>query len=190
MVIYIHGFGGSGLGTKAKQAREMFKYEIVMAPTLSTVPELAMATLRELVDKFLKKGETVNLVGSSLGGYYALYLADLFKIKAALINPSIHPYETLKEQLGMVENFYDGSKFEWTERHLNMLRQFETTRPKCENFLLLLQKGDELLDYREAVEKLPNASVLIEEGGSHQFEDFPSKQPLIEAFFKGQPLPL
>lgn len=185
MIIYIHGFGGSGLGVKAKLSREMFKYEIVMAPSLPYVPDLAVATLRELIDKFLKKGEPVQLIGSSLGGYYALYLADLFRLKAVLVNPSIYPYKSLESSIGMVPNFYDGSSFEWNGKHIGMLRNYEVKNPNQENLLLLVQKGDELLDYREALEKLPRARAVVEEGGSHGFDNFESQRGVIEEFFQG-----
>ncbi len=43
MIIYIHGFGGSGEGAKDKVFREYFKIieESFIAPSLSYVPELA-----------------------------------------------------------------------------------------------------------------------------------------------------
>lgn len=43
--------------------------------------------------------------------------------------------------------------------------------------MLLLQKGDETLDYTEAVNKFANATLVIEEGGSHSFDN-------IERYFE------
>lgn len=170
MIIYIHGFGGSGCGVKAELFRTYFKSinQPFIAPSLSYVPHLAVKTLEEMIESY---GGNVNLVGSSLGGFYAIYLAEKYGLKAVLINPSINPYETLKKVLGMAPNFYDNSSFEWREAHIEMLKEYRVEAKKQENFFVLLQKGDALLDYKDAVERLLHAKFSIEEGGSHSFEN-------------------
>ena len=136
-----------------------------MAPSLSYVPDLAIEMLCDII---ASQKEEVCLVGSSLGGYYALYLAQKYKLKIVLINPSIYPYKTLASYTGMVTNYYDGSGFEWNVGHIEMLKKYEVTDVKAE-ILLLLQKGDALLDYKEALTKLPNSQSVVEEGGDHGF---------------------
>ncbi len=168
MIIYIHGFGSNGFGGKADAFRSCFKHnkEAFIAPSLSYVPNLAMQTLEELIESY----DNVKLIGSSLGGFYALYLAQKYGLKAVLINPSIYPYVTLKKALGKAPNFYDDSYFSWQESHLEMLKKYEITSANQKNIMLLLQKGDETLNYKEAEEKLPNAKQIVEEGGSHSFD--------------------
>ena len=39
-----------------------------------------------------------------------------------------------------------------------------------DRYLLMLQKGDDVLDYREAVTKIPHATLILEEGGTHTLE--------------------
>ena len=121
MVIYIHGFGSHGLGGKALAFKAYFKSKEVpiIAPSLSYIPELAIQTLEELIESY----DEVQLIGSSLGGYYALYLAQKYKLKAILINPSIYPYVTLQKAVGNAPSFYDNSYFSWQVSHLEMLRQ-------------------------------------------------------------------
>ncbi|NOR57060.1 MAG: esterase [Sulfurimonas sp.] len=169
MVVYIHGFSGSGEGVKARAFREYFKSkgDSYIAPSLSYVPNLAIKTLEELIESY---GRDVKLIGSSLGGFYSIYLANKYNLKAVLINPSIHPYITLEKVLGSAPSFYDDSSFTWTESHIKMLKKYETKVQNQTNFMLLVQKGDELLDCQEAVNKLPDAKVVAEEGGSHGFE--------------------
>ena len=183
MIFYIHGFGGSGAGVKATQAKKMFGASSVLAPSLSYVPDLAIATLSEMIEMLLQKGEPVHLIGSSLGGYYAIYLAEKYNLKAVLINPSVYPYKTLEKSIGEALNFFDLSRFEWNERHIQTLRHYEVAKPDPSRYLLLLQKGDELLDYREALAKLPGAEARVEEGGCHSFEGFEEKKELIAGFF-------
>jgi len=168
MIIYIHGFSSHGLGAKANAFREYFKSvgEPFIAPSLSYIPELAIETLAELIHSY----DTVHLIGSSLGGFYALYLAQRYHLKAILINPSISPHITLKRVLGETTHFFDLSHFEWNEQHLRMLQKYEVSITDERNFLLLLQKGDDLLNYKEALAKLPKAQQIVEEGGSHSFD--------------------
>ena len=181
MIIYIHGFGGSGEGSKAKAFREYFKGEKegFIAPSLSYVPELAIKTLQELIESYPQE---VKLIGSSLGGFYTIYLSQKYKLKAVLINPSIYPYKTLKMSLGKAPNFYDESSFEWSESHLLMLESYEVKVVEQSRFMLMSQKGDELLNYKEAVERFPDAKLLIEEGGSHGFDGIEKHFKTVKEF--------
>lgn len=175
MIIYIHGFASSGYGGKATLFREYFEEEVI-APSLSYVPNLAIDTLEQLIELLLEKGENVGLVGSSLGGYYSIYLANKYDLKAVLINPAIYPYKTL-DKIGMAMNYFDGTSFEVTTEHINYLKNQE-------NFLTLLQTNDEVLDYNEAVEKLSKSDLVIEEGGNHSFENIESYFRKIGSFLK------
>ena len=169
MVIYIHGYGSHGLGSKAKKFRDYCKENNIafIAPSLSYVPDLAIETLEELIESY---GRDVTLIGSSMGGYMGIYLATKYNLKAVLINPAIFPYKTLKQTLGYAPNFYDGSKFEWTKKHLEMLQKYEVKEVQKQNFMLLLQKGDELLNFQEAVDKFLGATIFVEDGGTHSFD--------------------
>jgi len=188
MVIYIHGFGGSGEGSKSKLFREYFSSikEDFIAPSLSYVPELAIETLKELVESY--HGE-VYLIGSSLGGYYATYLSQLPEIKkVVLINPATKPMQTLSRALGEASNFYDNSYYSWNEKHLKMLEQYEykLTRGTLElekKFMLMVQQGDELLDYSDAVKKYDGSKQIVEEGGTHSFEKVERHFETIREFF-------
>jgi len=181
MIIYIHGFGSSGYGSKAKQFREYFKDEAFIAPSLSYIPELAIKTLEELIESY---NNDVTLIGSSLGGFYSIYLAQKYNLKTVLINPSIYPYITLKKVLGNAPSFHDDSSFTWIQTHLEMLKNYAIDEVNQKNFMLLVQKGDETLDYNEAVNKLPDSSLVIEDGGSHSFDGIDRYFDKIREFFK------
>jgi len=144
MIIFIHGFSSHGYGGKAKMLRAYFadKQEDFIAPSLSYVPELAIQTLEELIAVC----DDVKLIGSSLGGYYAMYLAEKHKLKAVLINPAMHSDKTLNRMLGQAPNFYDGSLFEWNESHLEMLKKYETGISDQSKIMLMVQKGDDVLN--------------------------------------------
>ena len=171
MIIYIHGFGSSGKGGKALQLQEYFKAQNIpfISPSLSYVPELAIDTLEQLIESY----DEVSLIGSSLGGFYSIYLAEKHGLKAVLINPAVDSSATLKRMLNLgdtAKNYYDNSYFNWTTEHVDMLLNYKVKEPKNGEYFLLLQTGDDVLDYKEALAKLPNAKSVVEEGGTHPFE--------------------
>ena len=184
MLLYIHGFGSSGKSGKAMLIRKRLA-DGVIAPSLPPIPELAVDTLEQIVACMQRCDEPFAFAGSSLGGYYAAYLADKYKTKAVLINPSVKPYRTLASHIGFNHSYYDFSDYEFTQKHIDSLRKYDVSDPDPSQFLLLLQTGDEVLDYREAVEKFQGAHIDIEEGGSHGYEDFERKIPLIVDFLNG-----
>ena len=169
MIIYVHGFGSSGEGSKAKKFREYFHSlgESFIAPSLSYIPELAIATLEEIIASYK---EDVHLIGSSLGGYFALYLSHLPNVKkVVVINPSVYPYHTLSKMIGHAKNYYDQSSYDWYASHVEMLKKYDIVPEHKESVLVLLQKGDEVLDYKEAEQKLDGCNIIVEEGGDHGF---------------------
>jgi len=182
MIIYIHGFASSGYGGKATLFKEHYG-DIIYCPTLSHIPALAINTLEQLIQIQLKNNVMVQLIGSSLGGFYSIYLANKYNLKAVLINPAIYPYKTL-DKIGQATHYFDMSTFEVTNKHLDFLRKLEVEIVSNEkNFMLLLQKEDETLNYEEAIVKLKNSKLIIEEGGTHSFEGIERHFENIDVFF-------
>ena len=181
-ILYIHGFGSSSFGAKSKVVKNYFGSSNVFSPSLSYVPNLAIDTLEQVIDFCPNIG---GIIGSSLGGYYAIYLSHKFNIKSVLINPAIRPYDILRRAIPKGINYYDNSFFEFKTQYLDFLKEIEIANPDISKFLVLLQKGDEVLDYREALENFQNGNIILEEGGNHSFENFESKLPAIRSFFNG-----
>lgn len=183
MIVYIHGFGSSAHGTKALILKELFKKEGFIAPSLSYVPDLAIETLKDLIQSYLKY-EKVYLIGSSLGGYYATYLADFFNLPAVLINPAVNAPYTLTKAIGYVNNYYDHSTFEWNIEHIEMLTKLNVPEIRNELYMLLVQTEDEVLNYKEAVDKFQNSKLVVEIGGNHSYEGIERHKENIETFFE------
>lgn len=184
MTIYIHGFGSSGRGGKAMQFREYFDSinEPFIAPSLSYIPELAIDTLEQLIDSYEEK---VTLIGSSLGGYYSIYLAEKYGLKSVLINPAVESGRTLKRVINEqkdAKNYYDDSRFTWDDPYIDMLKKYYVSDVEKGTYMLLLQKGDDVLDYREVVGKIPDAKTILEEGGSHPFDEVERHFEQIHSF--------
>jgi len=173
LVIYLHGFNSSPDSYKAGLLKKALAKENIeyLIPGLPPIPVEAVNIIEILIDRYGSR--QIVLIGSSLGGYYAFYFAEKFNLHAVLINPAIRPYELLCDYLGLNENMYTHEKFELTREHLMQLRSIDVVRPSNpENYLLLVQTSDELLDYQQAVKKFNQSRKFIIQGGSHGFDEF------------------
>ncbi len=178
MILYIHGFASCGLGNKSRLLQRHFGEQQVLAPDLPHGPLVAIAYLESL----LAQHPVRLLVGSSLGGYFATWLKRRHDIPAVLINPAIAPYLLLEDYLGTHRGCH-GEVFEVDEQTLNELRGLHRpTLGEHEDYLVLLQAGDEVLDYRHAATYYAAKDVVIEQGGNHRFENLADHLPRIEAW--------
>ncbi|KAF7771965.1 hypothetical protein PCIT_a1940 [Pseudoalteromonas citrea] len=170
-VIYIHGFNSSEASLKAQQlgrwlTEQSFKCEY-LTPRLSFDPRIAITQLAALIE-----ADTV-LVGSSLGGYYATYLSQLYGLKAVVVNPSVKPFDLLADYLGAQYNPYQKVHYELTLAHVDALEQLYYPRLVQPKLLMLLQQmGDEVLPYQQAVHYFSASEQRIEFAGDHSFVAF------------------
>lgn len=178
-LLYIHGFASSAHSFKVQVLRRHFPE--VYAPSLSHIPALAVETLEEFIRAL---PVAPLLLGSSLGGYYALYLSQQFDLPAVLINPVVQLTSPLDQVLGMNRHYYDGSRFEFTTEHLESLRRYASPEARTEKILLMVQFGDELIDHSATIDFLPGAKLVREENGSHAYEHFESRMALIRNFIE------
>ncbi|MCX6162912.1 MAG: esterase, partial [Ignavibacteriae bacterium] len=106
MILYIHGFASSGNATKAGILKEYMQgREDVLSPDLPYAPEEAIKLLESIIDG---AEEDVTVFGSSLGGFYALYLASKYDVKISLINPAVYAHRGLKSYIGKNTNYSTG----------------------------------------------------------------------------------
>ena len=157
-------------------------HDLLLVPQIPVVPEEARLFLEQLVEQTLQT-HNLNFAGSSLGGYYATYLAEKYSGSAVLINPSVKPYETLRAYLGENRFYYGDDSWDFTEAHIHQLQFMDVTPiTKPDRYLVLLQTGDETLDYREAELKYKASHLIIEQGGNHAFTGFERYIPQIIQF--------
>lgn len=183
-VVYLHGFNSSPASLKARLLVDYCKAHQIdcLVPGLAGDPSAAMETALACIRQ--QEGLPALLIGSSLGGYYATALAEKFGLKAALVNPAVSPCDNLRQQfLGLQRNYHTGEEYLFTAAHVAMLRQFDVkTIADPQRYLLLVQTGDEVLDYRLAVERYAGCEQIIRQGGSHGFDDFAGMLPRIMQF--------
>ena len=171
MILYLHGFRGGPASHKARrlQARMMEKGlgKYFAYPQLPVSPRQAATLCEELI---AASDGPVTLIGSSLGGYYATYLAERHKLPAVLVNPAVVAHLSLQEFVGTQTNLFSGESFEFTLEHIDELRALDVPRvSNPRRFWLLVETGDELLDYRQAVTRYAGARQTVLAGGDHSF---------------------
>ena len=182
MIVYIHGFNSSPASSKAGALQQALaqrgRAREFIAPALPRSPAAAATLLEDLV----RKHPDASLIGSSLGGFYATSLAERSGVRAVLVNPAVRPYELLVGQVGRQQNFHTGEAYDFTAQHVAELRALEVDSITPERYLLLVETGDEVLDYRHAVERYRGARQLVIEGGDHGCSDFASYLDTVLAF--------
>lgn len=176
MILFIHGFGSCGWGEKSLRLRRWFGVDRVIAPDLPFRPDAAIARLRELTGRL----GVDALVGSSLGGFYATALNAARPLPTVLINPVVAPHELLAAHHGPQRRWCDDAVFEVDESYLAALRRLYRDAPAAdEAYLVLLQRGDEVLDYRRAAAYYRDKDVVEIPGGSHRFDHLERHLPRI-----------
>lgn len=183
-LLYLHGFLSSPLSKKARQTVlhcEQTGLVDISVPKLHSGPSDTIAELRVLIDAL--ENARIVLMGSSLGGYYATFLAEEYGFPAVLINPAVRPFDFWRSHVGEHKNYYSDDVHVVTEKHIQELKDLEIinlTNP--DNFMVLVQTGDETLDYRQAVEKFGSSHCIVRENGNHSYENFDSELPAIFDF--------
>ncbi|QSX36660.1 YqiA/YcfP family alpha/beta fold hydrolase [Shewanella sedimentimangrovi] len=189
MLLYIHGFNSSPDSEKgrvtADYVRRCHPQVNLVQPQLPCDTRAAMALLGELCEQALAKGETLSFIGSSLGGFYASFLVQRYGGKAVLINPAVAPYHLFDEFLGPQHNPYTGEDYQVLPEHKDALLDFDLPAiANPERFFVLLQTGDEVLDYRDALTKYHCCEMLLQPGGDHSFIGYGAQLPAIGRFLQ------
>ncbi|NOH52375.1 esterase YqiA [Vibrio coralliilyticus] len=176
LLLYIHGFNSSPLSHKANVMKEYCQQHRpdikVVVPQLPCFPQQAAEYLLNIIEQH-KDDYKIGLIGSSLGGYLSMWLNRQFGFKVVVVNPAVKPYELLADYLGEQENPYTHQRYVLESVHIDELKALDTPIIKqAKDFWLLQQTEDEVLDYRQAVEKFLGAKQTVEEGGDHSFVNF------------------
>lgn len=184
MLVYLHGFNSAPASRKASLLKAYMQARGLghrfACPALPHRPDDAARAIGAV----LAGCDTSRLtfVGSSLGGYYATCFTEKLGARAVLVNPSIRPFAGLEALLGTQKNLYTGEAYELTRAHLEGWRSLEVDSIDPERYLLLLETGDEVLDWREAARKYEGARMVVRDGGDHTLQSFSEHLPRILRF--------
>ncbi len=186
VIVYLHGLNSSPASVKA---RKLLAYAATLAdpprvhvPALATWPSDAIDGVQAWIAANARDAP-LAFVGSSLGGYYATWLAERCGARAVVVNPAIRPYTQLATFAGPQRNLYTGDTWELTPAHFDDLARYRVDRiTQPDRYFLLMRAGDELIDWREAVAHYAGAWQFVAGGGTHGWEDFDDEVASIVRF--------
>jgi predicted esterase YcpF (UPF0227 family) len=185
MILYLHGFRSSPRSYKARVVHERMqalgRAQELLCPQLPASPNEAVELALLLAERHAP-GQ-LAIVGSSLGGFYATWLAERLGCRAVLLNPAVNPLQNLEQHVGVSTAWHSDERFEFRREYIDELAALKTgriTRP--ERYFLVAATGDEVLDYRDMVAHYAGARQHVIEGGDHAISDFPRYVDEVLAF--------
>lgn len=185
-LLYLHGFRSSPQSAKARLMADHIRRNApgvhFWCPQLPPSPREAMALVAEGVAGWPRAGMAV--MGSSLGGFYASWVAEQCGCPSVLLNPAVHPARDLERYIGEQTAWHDPAEsFYFRPEYIAELRALDVSaRPPAASQLAIIAKGDEVLDWREMAARYPQAERRLLEGGDHALSDFAAHLPEVDRF--------
>ncbi|PJE79995.1 hypothetical protein CI610_01019 [invertebrate metagenome] len=194
-LIYLHGFNSSPLSEKAqitaRYVQQVMPDVEIWIPQLPHSLEALQAMLVPVVEERIKYSP-VYLIGSSLGGFIGTWLQNHLltfypesQVRLALLNPAVRPWELLPDYVGKHVNSYTGEEWVLTMEEVDYLHNMVVgSLIDPASVLLLVQKGDETLDYQQALDFYAECPFVVQEDGSHAFDRYEQLLPVICDFLQ------
>lgn len=185
MILYLHGFRSSPRSFKARVMQERMtaagRAGDLICPQLPASPKAAMELALLLAERHAP--HNLAIVGSSLGGFYATWLAERLGVPAVLLNPSVDPLKNLSTHVGVATNWHSDEPFEFRPEYIDELAELKIARiTQPERYFLIAATGDEVLDYRDMVAHYAGARQHVIEGSDHAISEFPQYVDEVLAF--------
>jgi predicted esterase YcpF (UPF0227 family) len=182
-LLYLHGFRSSPQSAKARlMAQQVAAHHpdwVWLCPQLPPSPREAMNMVAHAIKDW--PAHSMAVVGSSLGGFYATWIAEQRACRAVLLNPAVNPARDLEKYIGEQTQFHAPEEhFYFKAEHVQELRDLQCgDLNQPQNYLAVIAKGDEVLDWREMHARYQSAKVLLLEGGDHAISNFDEHLPAV-----------
>lgn len=190
-LLYLHGFRSSPQSAKARlMAAHMAAHHpdvVWLCPQLPPSPREAMEMVRAATAHW--PSDTMAVVGSSLGGYYATWVAEQRGCRAVLLNPAVYPARDLEKYIGAQTQWHAPEEEFFFQPHYVQELQDLACGALCapEHYFCIIAQGDEVLDWREMQAHYAACHVLLLEGGDHALSNFATHLPAVMAHLGQSP---
>ncbi|WP_343738907.1 YqiA/YcfP family alpha/beta fold hydrolase [Achromobacter sp.] len=193
MILYLHGFRSSPDSFKARlMADAMAARGLTDAwacPQLPASPRQAIDLALGLARDRLADADSpreLTVIGSSLGGFYATWIAEQLGCKAVLLNPAVHAARDLATQVGEHHMYHSGAPFVFLPHYVDELAAIHAPRiTQPDRYFLVAATGDEVLDWREMRDRYAGCRQRIVQGSDHGLSDFAEWMPEVLEFALG-----
>jgi len=185
MILYLHGFRSSPLSFKttllANRMQQLGLGDQDACPQLPASPRAAIELALQHVQQV--DPSQLTLIGSSLGGYYATWLAEKIGCRAVMLNPAVYAARDLATQVGVKTQYHSNEAFEFKAEYIDELQALAVERiTQPDRYFLMAATGDELLDWREMVAYFSGARQRVIEGSDHGLTGFTEYADEVLAF--------
>ena len=188
LVVYLHGFRSSPNSSKAVKTKEAIKALSTMSNPIHWYCPQLLASPKQSIDMVIEyiqanPVDRLIVIGSSLGGFYANYLAERYQCKAVTLNPAVRAPRELAPHVGMMTAYDSDEPFDFRPEYIDELCALQVERlARPENYFLIAAKGDELLDWKEMVDFYSGAQQLVLEGSDHGISEYSEYLPQVMRF--------
>ncbi|RQO83030.1 YqiA/YcfP family alpha/beta fold hydrolase [Acidovorax sp. FJL06] len=185
-LLYLHGFRSSPLSAKARlMAAHVARHHpaaTFWCPQLPPSPQAAMALVAQGIADWPRAAMAV--VGSSLGGFYASWVAQQARCPSVMLNPAVDPARDLARYIGEQTTWQNPEeRFFFLPEYIAELQALDMRgRPPAAPELAIIAQGDEVLDWREMAARYPEARQIVQEDGDHALGNFADYLPQVAAF--------
>lgn len=179
-VIYIHGYGSTGQAYKAQLLKQMLPECEVVSPTFdydSLTPYTILDQLRALVES----ERPAMIMGSSMGGYYALCASEYYDGPIWCINPVHDIIKVIRQLAGQ-----DPIRHQQLEQGIRLYADFDQQvfrqlHPHDGQLHFALSTDDEVLGcHQPLLDLFPNhAPVIWKDDCGHRFFKFSELEEAI-----------
>lgn len=184
-LLYLHGFRSSPQSAKARLTRDYLSRTHpdikLWSPQLPPSPQEAMDMVAQEIDTWPQR--TMAVAGSSLGGFYATWVAERMQCRAVLLNPAVDPARDLAQYIGEQSHFHQPEeRFYFKPEYVQQLRDLQCGELRePQHYFCIIAKGDEVLDWREMHARYQRSQVLLLDGSDHALSDFADHLPDVMA---------
>lgn len=180
-IVYLHGFRSTPNAMKATVLRDAWAGKArFLAPDLNVSPSEVQVRLLETV-KGIDPASLV-VVGASLGGFYAHWLAEKVGCRAILLNPVTQPWSLIQHYFGEQTIYGTDRTITVTPKFAVELQAMESVIEEPSRYRVILCTGDEVLDWRKAHQKYADCYQIVIDGNNHMIEGFKAWVPELEKF--------
>jgi predicted esterase YcpF (UPF0227 family) len=184
-LLYLHGFRSSPLSFKARMIANWLathRRDVQWwCPQLPISPREAMALVTQRLAHWPR--DSMAVIGSSLGGFYATVVAERFGCSAVLLNPAVYPARDLAGFIGETTAWHSDERMHFRSEYVD---EFRDMAPRMltlpERYFAVIAKGDEVLDWHEMTERHAGCRIKLLDGGDHALSDFEAHLPDVLRF--------
>jgi predicted esterase YcpF (UPF0227 family) len=184
-LLYLHGFRSSPLSAKSRitggwiaDHRPAVTW---WCPQLPPSPAEAMQMIFDGIRDW--PVQRMGVIGSSLGGFYATWVAERLGCRAVLLNPAVNTPRDLEKYIGEIKAWHSDERFFFRREFIDELRAMKPEAlTKLDRYFAIIAKGDEVLSWIEMTERYRGCKIELIEGGDHAISDYEERLPRVVSF--------